>query len=140
MTANAPSSRGIYVALFGAVAVGSPLAFYASGHPTVGGALLLSSVVVFAIAVIQSGALATTWLARKSGVTLANATRYELAKAMICAGLAVDALSGGIRLMQRFRLYDEPSMMVVLTAAGLLTIGSGLFLTRWFAGFLSTLR
>jgi len=42
--------------------------------------------------------------------------------------------------MHRFLLYDDSSMMVVLTAAGLLAIAAVLFLTRWFAGYLFTLR
>jgi hypothetical protein len=140
MTRKAPKLHAIYGTLFAVVAVGLPLMFYASGFRSVGSALLLSSVLVFAFALIKSGALATSWLAVQRRETIKNATRYELAKAMIFAALAVDALSGGLRLMHRFLLYDDSSMMVVLTAAGLLAIVAVLFLTRWFAGYLFTLR
>jgi hypothetical protein len=50
MTRKSSSLRAIFGALFVSVAVVLPLTFYASGFPTVGGALL-SSVLVFAIAV-----------------------------------------------------------------------------------------
>jgi hypothetical protein len=115
--------------------------FYASGFPTAGGALLLSSVLVFAVAVVRSGALATYWLAGETRTTIENATRLELAKALICAALAVDAFFGGARVLDRYRLWHhEVSMTVLLTASGLLAIAAGLFLTRWFAGYLFTRR
>lgn len=71
---------------------------------------------------------------------IVNATRFELSKALICAGLAVDALFDGLHVLHRYMFYDALSMAVVLTAAGLLGIAAGLFLTRWFAGWLSGLR
>jgi len=80
-----------------------PLTFYASGFPTVGGALLLSSMLVFAIAVMKSGALSTDWLASESRGTIENATRHELAKALICTALAIDVLFGGAHLVDRYR-------------------------------------
>jgi len=140
MIRKARRSGGIYAALFAGVAIALPLFCYATGFRAVGGALLLSSLLVFTLAVIRSGALATSWLTQQTRLTIENATRYELAKAMICAGLAVDALSGGIRVLRRFVLYDYFSMTVVLTAAGLLGVAAGLYLTRWFAGYLVTLR
>jgi hypothetical protein len=63
MTRKSPRLRAIYGALFVGDAVALPLIFYTSGFPTVGGALLLSSVLVFTIAIIKSGALGTSWLA-----------------------------------------------------------------------------
>jgi hypothetical protein len=141
MTRKSSSLRAIYVTLFVSVAVVLPLTFYASGLPTVGGALLLSSVMVFAIAVMKSGALSTAWLVGETRGTIENATWYELAKALICAALAIDALFGGAHLVDRYRLWHHHiSWMVILTSAGLMAIAAGLFLTRWFAGYLFTRR
>jgi hypothetical protein len=109
--------------------------------PTVGGALLLSSVMIFAIAVMKSGALSTAWLAGETRGTIEKATWYELAKALICAALAIDAFFGGVHLADRYRLwYQHISWMVILTVAGLMALAAGLFLTRWFAGYLFTRR
>jgi hypothetical protein len=141
MTRKASSSRAICGTLFVGVAVAVPLTLYASGLPTVGGAFLLSSVMVFAIAVMKSGVLSTAWLAAETRGTIGNATWYELAKAMTCAALAIDALFGGVHLLVRYHLWHHHiSWMVILTAAGLMAIAAGLFLTRWFAGYLLTRR
>jgi hypothetical protein len=141
MTRKSSTLRAIYGTLFVSVAAVLPLTFYASGFPTLGGALLLSSVLVFAIAVIKSGALSTTWLAGETWGTMENATWHELAKALICAALAIDVLFGGAHLMDRYRLWSHHiSWIVILTAAGLLAIAAGLFSTRWFAGYLLTRR
>ncbi len=136
--ANLPT---IYRALFFGDAVAFPLILYALGFPTVGGALLLSSVVVFAVAIIRSGALATSWLGNQTLKTIEKAIRFELAKALVCAGLAVDVLFGGARLINHYHLWHHGvSLVVVFTAAGLLAIASGLFFTRWFAGYLFSQR
>jgi hypothetical protein len=64
-----------------------------------------------------------------------------LSKALVCAGLAVDALFGGVRAMQSYRLINhDVTFALLLTVTGLLTIGAGLFLTRWFAGYLLSKR
>jgi hypothetical protein len=138
MTRKPSSLRVIYGALFVSVAaVVLPLTFYASGFPTAGGALLLSSVLVFAVTVVKSGALSAAWLAGETRGTIENATWRELAKALICAALTIDVLSDGAHLLDRHRLWNHPiSWMVILTAAGLLAIAAGLFLTRWLAGYL----
>jgi hypothetical protein len=139
MTQKSPRLRAIFGALFIGGAVALPLMFYAAHHPTLGAALLLSGVLVFAIAFVRSGALATSWLAGETRGTIGNATRYELAKALTCAALAVDALFGGMRVLYRYRLWaDGVTVTLVLTATGLLAIGAGLFVTRWFAGYLFT--
>jgi hypothetical protein len=127
----------IYGAIFVSVAVVLPLTFYASGFPTVGGALLLSSVLVFAVMVMKSGALSAAWLAGETRGTIENATWHELAKALICAALTIDVLFDGAHLLDRHPLWNHHiSWIVILTAAGLLAIAAGLFLTRWFAGYL----
>jgi hypothetical protein len=95
MTQKSPRLRAILGALFLGGAVALPVMFYAVGFPTVGGALMLSGVMVFAIAIVRSGALSASWLAGETRGTIADATRYELAKALTYAALAVDALFGG---------------------------------------------
>ena len=141
MTRKARRLRVIYGALFVGDAVVLPLMFYAAGFPSLGGALLLSGVLVFAFTVVKSGALSTSWLARETRGSIGNASRLELAKAFVCAALAVDALFGGVRVIARYRLWNHDlSLTVLLTTAGLLAIGAGLFLTRWFAGYLFTPR
>jgi hypothetical protein len=139
MTRKFSSLSAIYRVLFVSGAVVLPLTFYASGFPTVGGAFLLSSVLIFAIAVMKSGALSTAWLAGETRGTIENAARHELAKALICAALTVDVLFGGAHLFDHLRLWGyHIAWMAILTAAGLLAIAAGLFLTRWFAGHLFT--
>jgi hypothetical protein len=46
-------------------------------------------VLVFALAVVRSGALSASWLAGEPGATIGDATRFELTKALTCAALAV---------------------------------------------------
>ena len=102
-----------------------------------GGVLLLSSVLVFAVAAVKSGVLATSWLGRHTITLIREAARFEFAKAMVCGALAVDTLFGGVHAVRRYRLWgDEVTVIVVLTVAALFAIGAGLFLTRWFAGHL----
>lgn len=141
MTRKAPWLRAIFGALFLGGAVALAMTLYAAHFPTLGGALLLSGVLVFAIAVVRSGALATSWLAGETRGTIGNVTLYELAKALTCAALAVDTLFGGVRVLDRYRLWsDGATVTLVLTVTGLLAIGAGIFLTRWFAGYLLTRR
>jgi hypothetical protein len=132
-----PKLRSLYQAIFVCDAIGLPLLFYAVGFPTVGGVLLLSSVLVLVVLVVKSGALATSWLGRHTITSIRPAARFEFAKAMICGGLAVDTLFGGVRIVDRYGLWrDHVSFIVLVTVAGLFTIGAGLFLTRWFAAYL----
>jgi hypothetical protein len=132
-----PRLRPVYQALFVGDAIGLPLLFYAAGLPTLGGVLLLSSVLVFVVVVVKSGALATTWLRRHTITSIRRAARFEFVKAMICAALAVDTLFGGAHIVDRYRLWqDDITVVVLVTVAGVFTIGAGLFLTRWFAAHL----
>jgi hypothetical protein len=141
MTVMKPKRSTAYQALFVAGALTVPVLLYAAGFPTLGGVLLLSSVLVFVVAVIRFGALSTSWLRRETPKTIRSAARFELAKALVCAGLAVDALFGGARAMQSYRLiHHDVTVTLLLTVTGLLAIGAGLFLTRWFAGYLLSKR
>lgn len=141
MTRKSLRLGAVRVTLFASIAVALPLTLYASGFPTVGGALLLSGVLVFAVAVMRSGALSTGWLAGRTRRTIENAARLELSKAWICAGLAIDVLFNGAHLLDRYRVWNyDISLVVILTVVGLLAVAGGLFLTRWFAGYLFTRR
>jgi hypothetical protein len=128
-------------ALFVTGALGLPVALYTAGLPTLGGAFLLSSVLIFAIRVSRSRVLAASWLAEVNPRVISDATRLELAKALTCAALAVDALASGFRVIDRFFAGPRAlSVSLVLTTAGLFAIGACLFLTRWFAGYLLSRR
>jgi hypothetical protein len=134
---KSPRLRSVYQALFVCDAIGVPLLFYAVGSPTLGGVLLLSSVLVLVVVVVKSGALATSWLGRHTITSIRHAARFEFAKAMICAALAVDTVFGGVHVVNRYRLWrDDVTVIVLLTVAALFTIGAGLFLMRWFAAYL----
>jgi len=105
------------------------------GIPTLGAALMLSGVLVFVVAVVRSGALSPSWLQRESPRTIRNATRRELSWAFLCAGLAVDALFGGVRAMSHVSYgRHDILLIVVLTVAASFVIGAGLFSTRWSRG------
>jgi hypothetical protein len=128
-------------ALFVAGAIALPVLFHIAGYPTLSAVLMLSSVLVFVAAVVRSGALSPSWLQWESPRTIKHASRRELSCAFLCAGLAVDALFGGVRAMSHVSYgRHDILLIVVLTVAALLVIGAGLFLTRWFAGYLLSKR
>jgi hypothetical protein len=138
---RASKRTAAYRALAVGGAIGLPVLLYVAGFPTLGGVLLLSSVLVFVVAAIKFGVLSTAWVQRESPRTIRSAALFELAKAFVCAGLAVDALFGGIRAMESYRLVNhDVTIILLLTVTGLLVIGAGLFLTRWFAGYLLSRR
>jgi hypothetical protein len=127
----------IYQALFICDAFAVTLFFYAKGFPTLGGVLLLSGLLVFVVTLVKSGALSTSWLARQNRLSIGNAVWLELAKTGVCAGLAIDALFGGGRLLAIFGLWrDNATIAALLSVAAFLAIGAGLFLTRAFAAYL----
>jgi hypothetical protein len=70
---KSPRLRSVYQALFVCDAIGLPLLFYVAGFPTLGGVLLLSGVLVFAVFVVKSGALATSWLGRQTITSVRHA-------------------------------------------------------------------
>jgi hypothetical protein len=74
MTQKSPRLRAILGALFLSGAFAVPVILYLAHFPTLGGALLLSGVLVFAIAVVRSGALSVSWLAGETRATIGDAT------------------------------------------------------------------
>jgi hypothetical protein len=134
--------RTWHQALFVGGAIALPVLLYLAGYSTMGAAFMLSTVLVFVAALVRAGALSSHWLQRETPRTIGNAARYELAWAFLCAGLAVDTLFGGVALAMRHRPYPrhDVTLIVILTVALLFVIGAGLFLTRWFAGYLLSKR
>jgi hypothetical protein len=94
---------------------------------------LLSTILVLTIRIIRSGAVSPAWLSQQNLRSISNAAQFELTKGFGCAGLAVDALFGGNRLMRAYQLYDPLSFTLLFTVSWLLAVGALLFLTRWFA-------
>jgi hypothetical protein len=135
MTLRPPTRATAYQALSVGGAVALPVLFYLAGYPSLGAVLMLSGVLVLVVAIVGSGALSPCWRQRESSRTIGSATRYELAKALVCAGLAVNAVIA-------IRRIPSPhfTIFVILIVAGLLVIVAGLFLTRWFAGYLLSKR
>jgi hypothetical protein len=112
------------------------VACYPLGFTTLGGALLLSTILVFAVRVVRSGAVSPSGLTAIKAQnlrTIRHAAQFELTKGFGCAGLAVDALLGGNRLMRAYQLYDPLSFTVLFTVSWLLAVGALLFLTRWLS-------
>jgi hypothetical protein len=76
---------------------------YAMGLPDVGGALLLSALLLVVGHYVRSGALSPASLQRRHFGTLRNSARWEFAKALICAGAGLDM----IRLIVNTRLEQQ---------------------------------
>jgi hypothetical protein len=125
--------RWLHQGIFFLVALALSLACYPLGFTTLGGALLLSTILVLTIRIIRSGAVSPAWLSQQNLRSISNAAQFELTKGFGCAGLAVDALFGGNRLMRAYQLYDPLSFTLLFTVSWLLAVGALLFLTRWFA-------
>jgi len=125
--------RWLHQGIFFLLALALSLACYPLGFTTLGGALLLSTILVLTIRIIRSGAVSPAWLSRQNLRSIRSAAQFELTKSFGCAGLAVDVLSGGNRLMRAYQLYDPLSFTLLFTVSWLLAVGALLFLTRWFA-------
>jgi hypothetical protein len=74
---------------------------YRMGLADMGGAFILSAIIVSVITFVRSGALSVTWLRRENPHSIRNAARWELAKAFICAALGID----GVRLLRKGMEY-----------------------------------
>jgi hypothetical protein len=114
---------------------------YRLGLANIGGALILSAIIVSVITFVRSGALSVSWLRRENSHSIRNAARLELAKTFICGALGIDA----VRLL---RMGYEHGVMpatpvtvtLILTVAVLSAMGTGLYLTRAFAAYLCARR
>ena len=114
---------------------------YRLGFADFGGVMILSAIIVSVIALVRSGALSAAWLLSQSPQTIRNAARMEFAKAMICAGIGIDAfraLAAGVR--QGALPAGVVTAAIVLCVAVLSAMGTGLFLTRAFAAYLFVKR
>jgi hypothetical protein len=130
----------LHQVLFFVLAVGLSLACYPLKLTMLAGALLLSTILVLALRVVRSGAFSPLWLTRQNPQTIRNAAHLEMAKGFGCAGLAVDALVGGNRVMRAYQLDDPLSFTLLFTVSWLLTLGALLFLSRWLAATLLVTR
>jgi hypothetical protein len=114
---------------------------YRMGLADIGGAMLLSAIIVSVITFVRSGALSVTWLHKENSHSIRNAARFELAKAFICGALGVDA----VRLL-RMALehgvmpYTVVTVTLILSVAVVSAMGTGLYLTRAFAAYLFVRR
>lgn len=114
---------------------------YRMGLADIGGALILSAIIVSVITFVRSGALSVTWLRREDSHSIRNAARFELAKAFICAGLGIDA----VRLLRmglehEVMHYTVVTVTLIITVAVLSAMFTGLYVTRAFAAYLFTRR
>lgn len=114
---------------------------YRMGLADVGGALILSAIIVSAITFVRSGAFSVTWLRGENSHSIRNAARFELAKAFICGGLGIDA----VRLLRAglergFMPLTQLTVTLILTVAVLSAMCTGLYLTRAFAAYLVARR
>lgn len=125
--------RGLHQGIFFLLALAVSLGCYTLEFTTLGGALMLSTILVLAAKIVASGAVSPDWLTRQNLGSIRSAAEFELAKGFGCAGLAVDALQGGNRLMRDYQLYDPLSFTLLFTVCWFLSIGALLFLTRWLA-------
>jgi hypothetical protein len=125
-----------------AVAAGVIAFIYWMGLLDVGGALVLSGLLVLLIWYVRTGALAPVSLQRRHFTTLRNCARWEFSKAMICAGAGLDI----VRLVfiandHLFILnYSVVSEAAVVTLAAVWLIGTCMFVVRSFAAYLLSLR
>jgi hypothetical protein len=121
-------------------AVGISL-LYRMGLADIGGVLILSAIIVSAISFVRSGALSATWLARQNSHSIRNAARLELAKAFICGALGIDTVRLLRMALERGVMhYNAITVTLILTIAVLSAMGTGLYLTRAFAGYLFSRR
>jgi hypothetical protein len=140
MQKSSPDRRWLQEVIFFILALVASLGCYPLKWTMLGGSLLLSTVLVFAVRMVRSGAVSPLWLTRQNPHTIRNAAQFELAKGFGCAGLAVDALDFGNRVIRAYQLYDPLSFTLLFTVCWLLALGALLFLSRWLAATLLVAR
>jgi hypothetical protein len=114
---------------------------YAMGLPDVGGAFLLSGLLLVVFLYVRSGALSPVSHQRRHFSTIRNCARWEFAKAMICAGAGLDIvrlifISHGDRVLT-VSVVSEAAFYAILA---LWCLGVVAFLARSFAAYLLSLR
>jgi hypothetical protein len=114
---------------------------YRMGLADIGGALILSAIIVSVITFVRSGALSVTWLRRENSHSIRNAARWELAKAFICAALGIDAVRlVRMGLEHEVMRYTAVTITLIITVAVLSAMFTGLYVTRSFAAYLLARR
>lgn len=140
MQKSSPDRRWLQEVIFFILALVASLACYPLKWTMLGGSLLLSTVLVVAVRMVRSGAVSPLWLTRQNPHTIRSAAQFELAKGFGCAGLTVDALGFGNRVIRAYQLYDPLSFTLLFTVCWLLALGALLFLSRWLAATLLVAR
>jgi hypothetical protein len=120
------------------VALGPVVLAYAMGFHAVGEALVLSGLCVALWSLLRSGALSALWLQRQSLLSIKNAARWEFAKAMICAAIGIDGLAAALE-GERYTFWVF-SRTVLLAWIVVWVAIACLFLVRWFAAYLVSIR
>jgi hypothetical protein len=135
-----PSNRSFVARLIVVgLGVGLVVFLFELGFPNVGALLALSGLYVVVFSLLRSGAFSTTWLERHTSLSARHASRVELAKALICAGIGVDGLRA-LLIDPRRGLDNGLADILILTWGLLLVVGVCLFLVRSFAAYLVSIR
>jgi hypothetical protein len=135
-----PSNR-LFVARLVVVGLGIGLVvlLYKLGFPNVGAVSILAGLYVLVLSLLRSGAFSTIWLERHTSRSARHAARFELAKALICAGIGVDGLAAFIVGWRYFPKNDLTDILLI-TWLLLVAIGVCLYLARSFAAYLVSIR
>jgi hypothetical protein len=141
MSVKTPAWRAVRALLVVCIALAAIVFVYAMGLPDVGGALLLSALLLVVGRYVKSGALSPVSLQRRHFTTLRNSARWEFAKAMICAGAGLDVVrlivNTGLEYVVHYSIVSAAAFYAILALWGL---GVGTFLVRSFAAYLLSLR
>jgi hypothetical protein len=120
------------VAVVVGVAVIGIVICYATGLPHIGGALLLSGILVSTLVFVRSGALSAAWLQNQDKITAARSIYLELAKALISAALGIDFVIGvRFGMQQGVVPAGLETTAIFLTVVALTILGAGIFLLRF---------
>jgi hypothetical protein len=110
---------------------------YRSGLADIGGALVLSAIIVSVITFVRSGGLSASWLKHQDPRSIARLGDLELAKAFGCAGVGIDAFRGlAAAVVHGLIPRGMVTGAIILSVAVVAAMGAGLFLVRWFAAYL----
>ena len=135
-----PANRLLVARLFVlTLGVGLVFLLYALGFPKVGAVCILAGLYVIVFSLLRSGVFSTTWLERHTPLSARRAMRLELAKALICAGVGIDAFAV-LLLDPQYDFDFGLTDILILTWVLLVVVGISLFVVRAFAAYLVSIR
>jgi hypothetical protein len=141
MTLKAPAWGMIGKVIAVCIAGGGIALLYRLGLADIGGVLILSAIIVSMITFVRSGSLSAAWLQRGDRQLIVRLGHLQLAKAFACAGLGIDFVRGlGLGVSHGIVPRSPVTGAIVLSVAVVSAMGSGLFLVRWFAAYLTLRR